>query len=134
MAAWGARHFPSLSRERTFFLSLDSLGSPRLLVLRGEGVLRMSEYPERSVRLLDRVAEELGVELIPNLRTRNATDGCVPLAAGYECASISSVTHLKQISNYHWHTDVAENVDYVTVADAIRLSEEVVRRLDERWL
>lgn len=134
MAAWGERHFPSLPPERTFFLSLDTLGSPRLLVLRGEGVLRMREYPARSVELLDGVAEELGIELVPNLRARNATDGCVPLAAAYECASISSVTHLKQLSNYHWHTDVAENVDYATVADAIRLSEAVVRRLDERWL
>ena len=46
----------------------------------------------------------------------------------------SSVTDLKQPANYHWPTDVAENVDYGTLADAIRLSEAVVRRLDERWL
>jgi Peptidase family M28 len=134
MAEWGERHFGSLPRESTFFLSLDSLGSPKLLVLRGEGMLRIREYPSRSVALLDRLADELGIELIPNLRTRNATDGCVPLAAGYECASISSVTKLHQISNYHWKTDVAENVNYATVADGIRLAEATVRRLDERWL
>jgi hypothetical protein len=27
-----------------------------------------------------------------------------------------------------------ENVDYRTVVDAVRLTEELVRRLDERWL
>ena len=27
-----------------------------------------------------------------------------------------------------------ENVDYGTLSDAVRLSEAVVRRLDERWL
>jgi hypothetical protein len=29
---------------------------------------------------------------------------------------------------------VPENVDYGTLADVIRLSEAVVRRLDERWI
>ena len=134
MAEWGERHFGTLSPESTFFLSLDSIGSPKLLVLRGEGMLRIREYPSRSLALLDGLADELGIELIPNLRTRNATDGCVPLAAGYECASISSVTNLHQISNYHWKTDVAENVNYATVTDGIRLAEATVRRLDERWL
>lgn len=134
MAEFARHHFPELPRERTFFLSLDSLGSPQLLVLRGEGVLRMHEYPARSLELLDGLADELGIELVPNLRTRNATDGCVPLAAGYQCASLSSCTHLKQISNYHWHTDVPGNVNFETLRDGIRLSEAVVRRLDERWI
>ncbi len=134
MAEFARQHFPGLPRERTFFLSLDSLGSPQLLVLRGEGVLRMHEYPAPSLELLDGLADELDIELVPNLRTRNATDGCVPLAAGYQCASLSSCTHLKQISNYHWHTDVPENVNLETLRDGIRLSEAVVRRLDERWI
>jgi hypothetical protein len=134
MAEWGRGHFDSLPRESTFFLSLDTLGSPKLLVLRAEGMLRMREYPPRSVALLDGLADELGIELVPNLRTHNATDGCVPLAAGYQCASISSVTKLHQLSNYHWKTDIAENVDYATLADGVRLAEATIRRLDDRWL
>jgi hypothetical protein len=134
IAEFGRRHYPELPRERTFFLSLDTIGSPTLLVLRGEGMLRMRTYPHRSLALLDGVADELGIELVPGLRNRNATDACHPLAAGYECASVSSVTELNQLSNYHWPTDTAENVNYETMADAIRLAEAVVRRLDERWL
>ncbi len=103
-------------------------------VLRGEGMLRMSEYPHESLSLLDGLAEELGIGLFPNLRLRNATDAVIPLFADYQCASLCSVTQLKQPANYHWPTDVPENVDYGTLADAIRLSEAVVRRLDERWL
>ncbi len=134
MQVFGRRHFAELPRERTFFLTLDTLGSPHLLVLRGEGMIRMREYPARSLALLDEIAEELGIWLFPNLRLRNATDGVVPLAAGYEGASLCSCTRLKQPANYHWPTDVAENVDYGTLADAVRLTEAVVRRLDERWL
>jgi peptidase M28-like protein len=134
MQAFCKRYFPELPRESTFFMALDTLGSPHLLALRGEGMIRMREYPARSLALIDGVAEELGIWLFPNLRLRNATDGVIPLAAGYECASLCSCTDLKQPSNYHWPTDVPENVDYGTLADAVRLTEAIVRRLDERWL
>jgi hypothetical protein len=134
MLAFARRHFAELPRESTFFLSIDTVGSPRLLVLRGEGMIRMREYPARSLALLDGLAEDLGIELFPNLRLRNATDGIYPLAAGYECASLCSCTDLKQPANYHWPTDVPENVDYGTVADAVRLTEALVRRLDQEWL
>jgi hypothetical protein len=134
MQAFARRHFAELPRKSTFFLSADTLGSPHLLVLRGEGMIRMREYPARSLELLDGLAGELGIDLFPNLRLRNATDGIFPLAAGYECVSLCSCTDLKQPANYHWPTDVPENVDYGTVADAVRLTESLVRRLDERWL
>jgi peptidase M28-like protein len=132
--AFARRHFAELPQDSTFFLSIDTVGSPHLLVLRGEGMIRMREYPARSLALLDGLADELDISLFPNLRLRNATDGVYPLAAGYECASLCSCTDLKQPANYHWPTDVPENVDYGTVADAVRLTEAVVRRLDERWL
>jgi hypothetical protein len=132
--AFGERHFGELSRESTLFLCLESIGSPHLLVLRGEGFLRMREYPPRALALIDGLAEELGIPLYPNLRTRSGTDGLEPAAAGYETAVIASCTDLKQPANYHWWHDLAENVDFDTVADGIRLSEAAIRRLDKRWL
>jgi hypothetical protein len=134
MGMFMERHAHELPVDRTFFLCLDTLGSPNLLVLRGEGMLRLREYPAESLELLDSTAEELGIELMPNLRLRNATDGVFPLAAGYQCVSVASCNQWKNPSNYHWKTDVPENVDYGTVTDAIRLSEAVIRKLDERWI
>ncbi len=134
MKAFGERHFPNLPKDSTCFVCLESIGSPHLLVLRGEGFLRMREYPQRSLALMDGLAEELGVRLYPNLRIRSGTDGLEPAAAGYETAVIASCTDLKQPANYHWWHDLAENIDFDTVADGIRLTEAAVRRLDERWL
>jgi hypothetical protein len=128
------RHAGELPRESTFFLCHETLGSPYLLVLRGEGMLRMREYPRESLELLDSTAKELGIALWRNLRTMNATDAVFPLAAGYQCAAISSCNQWKNPSNYHWKTDTPENVEYGTVSDAIRLSEAVIRKLDARWL
>jgi hypothetical protein len=134
MHHFAARHFPSFPREDTFFINLDTLGSPHLIVLRGEGMFGVREYPVEALALADNLADELGIWLFPNLRLRNATDGVYPLNAGYPCVSIASCTELKQPANYHWPTDVSENVDYGSVTDAIRLTEALVRRLDERWL
>lgn len=134
MKAFGERHFPHLPREGTFFLCLESIGSPHLLVLRGEGFLKMREYPARSLALMDGLAEELGIWLFPNLRLHNGTDGLESAAAGYETAVLAGCTDLKQPANYHWSHDVAANVDFDTVADAIQLSEAAIRRLGEHWL
>jgi Peptidase family M28 len=132
MKAFGERHFAELPTESTFFLTLESTGSPHLLVLRGEGFLKMHEYPAPALELLDTAAEELGIWLYPNLRLHNGTDGLEALAAGYESAVIAGCDDRKQPANYHWRSDLAENVDFTTVADGIRLAEATVRRLAER--
>jgi hypothetical protein len=132
--AFGERHFSELPRDSTFFLCLESLGSPHLLVLRGEGFLKMREYRPRALALMDELADDLGIWLYPNLRLHNGTDGLEPLAAGYETAALCACNELKQPAFYHWPNDIAANVEFATVADGIRLGEAAIRRLDERWL
>jgi peptidase M28-like protein len=128
------RHGPELPRRDTFILAVDTLGSPHLTAIRGEGMLVMNEYPRAALDLVDQVADELGVWLFPKLRLRNATDGLIALKQGYPSACLGSVTDYKAPANYHWRTDTPENVDYDTLADGVRLCEGIVRRLDERWL
>jgi peptidase M28-like protein len=134
MKAFGERHFPQLPKESTFFLCLEALGSTHLLVLRGEGFLRMREYPPRALAFMDNLAEETGVRLYPNLRIHNGTDGLESAAAGYETAVLCSCNDLKQAANYHWPTDVAANIEFDTLERAIDLCQEAIRRLGKRWL
>ncbi|HVD39521.1 MAG TPA: M28 family peptidase [Solirubrobacterales bacterium] len=132
--AFGERHFDSLPRESTFFLCLETLGATHLLALRGEGFLKMRDYPPRALAFVERVAGELGIWLYPNLRTYNGTDGLEPAAAGYETVALCSCTDHKQPGRYHWPNDVAANVDFSTLQRAIALSDELVRRLGKHWL
>lgn len=132
--AFGERHFHELPRESTFFCCLETLGSTHLCVLRGEGFLKMHEYPPEALRVIDALAEQMGIFLYPNLRLHNGTDGLEPLAAGYPTVALCSCTDLKQPANYHTFDDVAANVDYDTLTDAVRLTEALVRRLDSSWL
>lgn len=134
MKAWGERHFPDLSHDSTLFLCLESIGSPHLLVLRGEGFLKLYEYSPRALAFMDGLAEEMEIPLVPNLRVRAGTDGLESLANGYETAVICSCDDLKQASNYHQPTDIAANINYETLEQAINLSQEATRRLGNQWL
>ena len=134
MKAFGERHFPDLPRENTFFCCVDTLGSPHLNLLHGEGFLKMHEYPEELLEMTEQIARDLGIWLYPNLRLHNGTDGLESLVAGYPTISMCSVTDYKAPANYHWKTDTPDRVDYGTLVDAIRLTEGLVRRLDQRWL
>jgi hypothetical protein len=134
MKAFGERHFGELPTESTFFVCLEALGATHLNVLRGEGFLRMYEYPKPALDLIDGLAEELGIWLMPNLRLRNGTDGLEALAAGYPSVVLCSCTDYKQPGNYHWPNDVAANVNFDTLGHAVRVSEAMIRRLDERWI
>ena len=50
MQAFARRHFGDLPRERTTFLCLDTVGSPHLLALEGEGMVWMNDYPRGRAR------------------------------------------------------------------------------------
>ena len=129
MQAFARRHFAAFPRERTHVLCVDTVGSPELIQLEGEGMLAMHDYPPAFKDLLADVARERGVHLRRGLRLRNATDALIPLRAGFPVAALCSMDRYKRPANYHWPTDVPDNVDFSTVADAATLCEAVVRRL-----
>ncbi|MGZ4295089.1 MAG: M28 family peptidase [Solirubrobacteraceae bacterium] len=124
------RHFPSLARERTWFLNLETLGSPRLILLEGEGPVVMEDYHDRAFRdLIARAADRCGAHLRRGLRARTSTDAVIPHRAGYPTATLASINRYKQLSNYHLMSDTPENVDYRTVGQALLLTEAVAREL-----
>jgi hypothetical protein len=129
MQAFARRHFASLPPERTHVVCVDTVGSPHLTLIEGEGMLRMRDYPGDFKQLVADCAQEGGVELWRGLRLRNATDGLIALRAGYPTTAIGSVTRLKVPANYHWPTDTAENVDHGSVSDAVTLCTSIARRL-----
>jgi peptidase M28-like protein len=135
MEGFAARHFGALPKERTFFLNVDQVGDRRLCFLRGEGAVRMRHYREDVGRLVHEVATGLGIEMpFTRLRSRTGSDAQYPAKAGYPTASLQSVTEAKLQTAYHWPTDTPDVVDYGTLADAVRLCEGIVRRLDKSWL
>lgn len=132
MQGFARRHFQDLPVDRTHVICIDTVGSPELLSLEGEGMLKMREYSAAFKDLVSEVAAERSITLHRGMRFRNATDGLLALKAGYPAVMLGSMNKYKLPSNYHWPTDVADNVDFGTVADCVRLCDGVVRRLAER--
>ena len=127
MRGFARRHFPSLPPDRTEVVCLDSVGSPELILIEGEGMLRMRDYTPELRERVAAVADRAGVRLRRRLKLGLATDGLIALRAGYPSAAIGSVTRYKLPLNYHNQRDTADALHYETVRDAATLCEALVR-------
>jgi hypothetical protein len=130
MSAWLDRHQDELPRRTTAFVNHETVGSPMLVLLEGEGMLGITDYSPELKRRIREVGDDLGVFLYKDLRTRNASDSLIPVRRGYTTAVLASCDEFKAPSNYHWPTDVPENLRYDTIGDCARVTLELTRRLD----
>lgn len=124
------RHLAPLDRERTWVLNIDTVGSPGLVLLEGEGPIVMEDFFDVSWR--DLIAEVARRERIPmrrGMRARASTDSVVPSRMGIPTACLVSVNRYKALSNYHQPTDTSANMAYPTAAAAADLAEAVAREL-----
>ncbi|HEX6652493.1 MAG TPA: M28 family peptidase [Thermoleophilaceae bacterium] len=127
MQAFGRRHFPALDRETTEFLCLECVGSPHLCIVEAEGMLRMRHYTDSSRDRLERAGEEAGVELTRGLRTVAATDALIALRAGYQTCTLGGVDETKFPSNYHWPSDMPDNLTWSSIEGAVEVCLRYLR-------
>jgi Peptidase family M28 len=127
MQGFGRRHFAGLDPERTEMVCLECLGGPTLIVVEGEGMLRMRDYPSDMRDALEHAAERVGIPIVRGLRTTAATDAIIPLRAGYRVATLASVDETKLPMNYHWPNDTADALHWKTIEQAIAVCDEFLR-------
>jgi hypothetical protein len=128
--AFLARHRRELDPATTCFVNIDTVGSPHLVMLEAEGPVWMESYSGPWLR--DEAAahaERLGIELRRGYRARASTDSVIPSRARYPTVTLVSMTDWGPPAHYHLPSDVPENVDYDTVADATRLTFSLARAL-----
>lgn len=128
MQAFGERHFAELDRSTTEVICLECLGGPTLIVLEGEGMLRMRDYPLHMREELAEAARDAGHEIGRGIRTVGASDALIALRAGYPVATLASVDYTKLPLNYHWPTDTPDALSWDTVEAAIDVCEQFLRR------
>ncbi len=128
--AFLSSHRHELDTERTWFVNLDTVGSPHLVMLKAEGPIWMESYAGPWLSdLLAEHAERLGIELRRGFRARASTDSVIPSRAGYPIATLVSMTDWFSPANYHLPSDVPANLIYESVADATRLVYELAQDL-----
>jgi len=132
MRGFVRRHRSELDPASTRFLALECVGSPHLILIEGEGMLRMRDYDHSLRDELQAAADEADVELWRGLRLgAGGTDALPALRSGYRSACIAACTDLKVPANYHWKTDVPENLSWQTIERAALVATRLVRRVGE---
>ena len=129
MRGFVARHSGALARERTRFVVLECIGGPEAILLEGEGMLRMHDYTPAIRDWLAGCGERAGHPLRRGLRTGFATDGLISLKAGYPTGVLAAIDEYKMAPNYHSQRDVAERVDFGTVAACAEICLQAVSSL-----
>jgi Iap family predicted aminopeptidase len=99
-----------------------------MIVLEGEGMLRMRDYPRQMREALANAAEAAGVSVQRGVRTVAATDAVIALRAGYPVATLASVEDTKLPLNYHWPSDTPDGLYWDTVSDAIAVCDRLLRQ------
>ena len=127
MQGFGERHFGDLDPERTEMVCLECLGGPTLIVVEGEGMLRMRDYPVHMREALADAAADANEPITRGLRTTAATDAIIALRAGYDVATLASVDETKLPMNYHWPNDTADNLHWSTIESAIAVCDRFLR-------
>jgi Zn-dependent M28 family amino/carboxypeptidase len=128
MLAYARRHFGQLDRERTRFLCLDTVGSPELVLIEGEGFLKMRDYDAGMKDLVEDAARAAGVHVRRGLRFTFATDALIPLRQGFRVAGLGSVNEWLVPTNYHAATDTPENVHLRSVEETVDVVLGVAER------
>jgi Zn-dependent M28 family amino/carboxypeptidase len=127
MRGFVARHRRTLDTARTRFVVLESIGSPELILIEGEGMIRMRDYDPALRDALAAAAAAAGVPLRRRLRSGLATDALIAHRAGYPAATLASVNEYKMAANYHSQRDLPHRVDYGTVAAAVQVCASLIR-------
>lgn len=103
-------------RERTLFLSLDTLGCGTPIVLSGEGTIIEHRYDARDLALAGDT---------PRWRIGGWTDAILARFRGYRAISLLSMGP-GHFTHYHHPSDTPEHVDWDSVAACTRLARAIV--------
>ncbi|HXM87206.1 MAG TPA: M28 family peptidase [Solirubrobacteraceae bacterium] len=130
MRGFVARHRDELDPARTRFVALECVGSPHLLLIEGEGMLRMRDHDSSLRDELQAAADETATPLWRGLRLgAGATDALPALKAGYRAACLAGCTELKVPANYHRPSDIPENLCWETIDAAATVAVSLIRRI-----
>jgi hypothetical protein len=129
---WGMRSFldaygPEL--KGALIINLDNVGTGVLHMVTEEGMARRYRSDRRIVSAGKRVSRENDLPVRARPYNGLNTDATPALARGYRAMSIMAFDANGRLPNWHWHTDVEENVDPANLELAERFVTETVRAL-----
>jgi Iap family predicted aminopeptidase len=94
-------------------------------------MLKHTEYDRPLKDTIERAADQAGVPIIREHWLSFGSDALAGIRAGYPSALVASFDEFKLPANYHWPTDVPDNVDFGTISEAATVIDGAVRLLGD---
>ncbi|MBZ0272770.1 Zn-dependent exopeptidase M28 [bacterium] len=120
-----------LDKENTYFLVPETLaqGTPRVIV--GEAVTAAHYHDSALCGAMLIAARRLGhAGVSPIVLRTGGTDATPPTVRGYKATGLICLNENDYPPNYHYHTDVPENVNAPLLSTCVDIFEETIRIVD----
>ncbi|HEX2953318.1 MAG TPA: M20/M25/M40 family metallo-hydrolase [Bacillota bacterium] len=117
--------------KNTLFINLDNLGAGKVSVTTREGMILSKNASPDLLEIAHETVDEkcLAVDFRPyQLLT---TDATAVMVRGYGAFSVMGIDENGLLPNWHWHTDVAENVNPENLETAKALVLGMLRKIDQ---
>jgi len=120
-----------LEVQDALVVNLDNLGAGELKYITGEGLVRAyPSDPELLMLSAEVVRENTDLSLSPHEYRTLPTDAYAALLRGGRAMSVMAFDEEGVIPNWHWETDVIENLDEKNLADAQLFVEKLLSKID----
>jgi hypothetical protein len=129
MLAFLRRHEQEL--QDALILNLDSVGAGELKYITGEGLIKaVPSDPELLMFSAEVARENPELQLVPQEYRAFPTDASAALMGGYRAMSIMALDEEGVIPNWHWETDVAENLDEENLSETEAFVDLLLTKID----
>jgi len=119
-------------KDRTYIINIDHVGTGNIAVATREGmILRRSANPDLVADAMEFKLSSTGSPPAKKDFRTMLTDGYAALMRGYMAMSVMSFKDDGGLANWHWHTDVAENISEDNLRDASDLAAHLVMCIEE---
>ena len=128
MQGFGRRHFAELAAATAPSSCASSASARRSYALwRARACFGCATTRSSRARRWRGRARRRGSSCTRGLRTVAATDALIALRAGYPTCTLGGVDETKFPSNYHWPSDVPDNLDWSSIDGAVAVCLQYLR-------
>lgn len=132
MAEFLNMHAEDLDRQSTYFINLDNLGAGQLHYFTGEGMLNFYHFSDDLILVAEKSALNASLrDVKPAAYRLTYTDAIIPARRGYHAILLLSLDERGLIPNWHWPSDIIDNVDFNLLQLASDFVLEMVQNLND---
>ncbi len=125
------KHHQKLLND-SLIINIDNCGAGHVSYIVEEGMMKKYAADHGMVAIADQLRNNGFDNVKPEVFTTMSTDALVPLSRGYKAMSIMAFDDEGILPNWHWKTDVFENVQPAAVDLAYKFVSALIMAIDSK--